>query len=156
MLYITVIRDSAEDEIFNVDALFDSAYDPEWVDNDFSRLVIRDIDKSEVVSGRIIDSPYLGCVSPTMLSGGVKCILLLAFCDMQWDGRNLGKINITSCGNNCMKWIQVISKVKDLHVYLSHLPVFDDNVYFDIVIENNGMHCTSQKDILAMWAEVGY
>ena len=57
--------------------------------------MIRDIDKSEVISAHLIESPVLGSISTKEISGGVKTLMLMAF-----DGS--GKIfNASSCGDNC-------------------------------------------------------
>lgn len=149
MLYITVVHShESEDEVWGIDAYFDNTYEPWWIDNEFARRVIREVDKSEVIAPRIIDSPYLGYVDPTHLSGGTKCILCLAFDRSQW------KFNITVCGDNCMRWIQMLSKNRDLHVYMSNLPKFSDDEHFDILIENKNIHCKNYWDVLGAWAEV--
>lgn len=152
MLYVTITPDvSLPDECWGSATYFDNAYEPWWIDNNFAKRVIEDIDESHVVAPRIIDSPYLGYVDPTHLSSGVKLILCLAFAnEKKW------KFNLTRAGDNCMRWIQMLSKEKDLYVYLSHLPRFDDSVYFEIMIENNGRLCKCQWDILTAWAEVGF
>ena len=149
MLYITVVRDlDLPDEIWDIDKYFDSAYEPEWIDNKFAKAVIRDIDKSEVVASRIIDSPYLGYIDPTHLSGGVKVILCLAFDkDSRW------KFNIARCGDNCMRWIQAISKVRDINVYDSVLHTFNDDCYFNILYTNVNILCKNQMDVFKAWAE---
>ena len=41
--------------------------------------IIRDVDKSDVVSAHLIESPVLGTISPKELSGGVKTVLLMLF-----------------------------------------------------------------------------
>lgn len=149
MLYLNVTQEIPDNVIWDIDVYFDYAYQPSWIDNDFARRVIEDVDKSHVVAPRIIDSPYLGYVDPTHLSGGVKCILCLAF-----DHTTKWKFNITVCGDNCMRWIQRLSKTKDIHVDVSHLPEFYDDTYFEIMVENVNKLCTCYDDILHAWAEV--
>lgn len=152
MLYITIVNNhDNKDEIWDIDAYFDTTYEPEWIDNDYSKFIIEKVDKSEVVAPRIIDSPYLGYVDPTHLSGGTKLILCLAFAET-----NGKKFNITRAGDNCMRWIQAISQVKDLYVYMSNLPEFYDDAYFDMLITNINKHCVCYSDVLDAWGEVTY
>ena len=40
--------------------------------------MIRDIDKSTVISAHVIESPVLGGITPKDLSGGVKTLILIA------------------------------------------------------------------------------
>lgn len=149
MLYLNVTKEIPKNVIWDIDVYFDYAYKPEWIWNDFAKRMIEDVDKSHVVAPRIIDSPYLGYVDPTHISGGVKCVLCLAF-----DPTTKWKFNITVCGDNCMRWIQLLSEFKDIRVDVTHLPKFDDDVYFNIVVENVNKLCTCYEDILDAWAEV--
>ena len=73
MLNIYVNDTNEDNTIYDIDAWFDSVYEPEWIEAPITRAMISDVDKSKVVAPRIIDSPYLGYVDPTHLSGGVKC-----------------------------------------------------------------------------------
>ncbi len=41
--------------------------------------MIRDIDRSDVVSAGIINSPFLGTIPPSRLSGGGKTLILMNF-----------------------------------------------------------------------------
>ncbi len=151
MLYIKVVHDhESDDEIWGIDSYFDNTYDNWWMDTELARRVVEDVDKSMVVNNGVIYSPYLGYIPPKELSGGVKLILCLAFDKSNW------RFNITRGGDNCMRWIQRLSEAKDLHVYMSNLPVFYDDTYFDILIENIGKHCKCYRDVLEAWAEVGH
>ena len=93
--------------------------------------MIRDVDKSEVISSRLIDSPLLGPISPRELSGGVKTLMLMTF-----DGS--GRIfNASVCGDNCAKWILKIGQKKDLTINLHHIMDFGDGL-FEIRVVNTG------------------
>lgn len=66
--------------------------------------MIKDIDKSEVISAHLIVSPILGLISKKEIFEGVKTLILMAF-------DNSGKVfNASSCGDNCAKWIVEIGK----------------------------------------------
>lgn len=117
--------------IYHPPTYFDNQYEDEWITNPFSMEMIRDVDKSEVISSRLIDSPLLGLISPRELSGGVKTLMLMAF-----DGS--GRIfNASVCGDNCAKWILKIGQKRDLTINLRHIMDFGDDP-FEIKIVNTG------------------
>lgn len=58
--------------IYNPVVYFKNCYTDDWITDPLSREMILDVDKSTVVSARIIDSPVLGAITPRELSGGVK------------------------------------------------------------------------------------
>lgn len=117
--------------IYHPPTYFDNQYNDEWITDPFSMEMIRDVDKSEVISSRLIDSPLLGPISPRELSGGVKTLMLMAF-----DGS--GRIfNASVCGDNCAKWILQIGQERDLMINLRHIMDFGDDP-FEIKIANTG------------------
>ena len=93
--------------------------------------MVKDVDQSDVISSRLIDSPVLGPVSVRELSGGVKTLILLAF------DKNQKIFNISVCGNNCAKWILKMGEKKDLTVNLRYVMNFGDEK-FEIEILNTG------------------
>ena len=120
---------------------FDNTYNPEWLNDKMVRDMVKDIDKSEVKGPRLIDSPYLGPISPKELSGGVKTLNL-----MLKDENN--KIFYGSaCGDNCAKWILKIAEVKDLTINLRHILDFGNGPY-DIYFENNKTLVTDKNSYL--------
>lgn len=56
MLYITFKE--SESVITNVDMFFDNNYEPEWLLDPFVKKIIRDIDKSDVLSENVISSLF--------------------------------------------------------------------------------------------------
>ena len=93
--------------------------------------MIKDIDKSDVVSTHLIQSPVLGPISTKEISGGVKTLILMAF-------DKSGRIfNASSCGDNCAKWIIEIGKKKDLTINLHHVMDFHSVPIFDAVMLNS-------------------
>lgn len=119
-----------ENEIYNPSMYFDNQYEDEWITNELSKSMIKDVDKSEVISSRVIDSPVLGAITPKELSGGVKTLMLMAFDDS-------GNIfNGSACGDNCAKWILKIAESKDITITLHHGMRFGAGP-FEIEILNN-------------------
>ena len=88
-----------DEAIYYPPTYFDNRYEDEWITEELSVEMIRDVDRSAVVSSHLIESPVLGPISVKELSGGVKTLMLMAFDDS-------GKIfNASACGDNCAKWI---------------------------------------------------
>jgi hypothetical protein len=106
---------------------FDNVYEDEWIEDDFVKEMIQDVDQSTVISSHIIESPVLGAITPKELSGGVKVLILMLKDDSF-------VYNMSNCGNNCAKWILKIAEKKDLTVYLQHILRFDGE--FEIEIMN--------------------
>lgn len=120
-----------EEAIYYPPVYFDNRYEDEWITEKLSVQMIKDVDKSVVISSRLIDSPVLGPISTRELSGGVKTLILMAFDDS-------GKIfNASACGDNCAKWILKIGDLKDLTINLRHIMNFGDE-NFQARILNTG------------------
>lgn len=108
---------------------FNNVYEDEWLEDDFVKEMILDVDSSKVISPHIIESPVLGAITPKELSGGVKVLILMLKDDSF-------VYNMSNCGNNCAKWILKIAEKKDLTVYLQHMLRFTGE--FEIMIMNTG------------------
>ena len=68
-----------EEAVYYPPVYFDNRYEDEWITDKQSVEIIRDVDKSDVVSTHLIESLVLGPISPKELSGGVKTVLLMLF-----------------------------------------------------------------------------
>lgn len=68
-----------EQAIYYPPAYFDNQYEDEWITEPLSVEMIKDVDRSEVISPHLIESPVLGPISVKEISGGVKTLILLAF-----------------------------------------------------------------------------
>lgn len=120
----------SENYIFNPDDFFNNTYEDEWITDSFSVEMIKDIDKSDVIGPKSIDSPFLGSIPVERLSGGVKTLIL-----MNYDSEHI--FNASACGDNCAKWILKIAEKKDLIIRLGYLMDFGKDE-FDIEIVNIG------------------
>lgn len=116
---------------------FDNVYEDEWIEDDFVKEMILDVDHSSVFSAHIIESPVLGAITPKELSGGVKVLILMLKDDSFI-------YNMSNCGNNCAKWILKIAEKKDLTVYLQHMMRFEGD--FEIKIMNTGKIVHNRKE----------
>ena len=63
--------------IYNTSVYFKNMYEDEWIIDPFAKEMILDIDKSMVLDQAVIDSPVMGKIPPTSLSGGVKTLILI-------------------------------------------------------------------------------
>lgn len=122
MLYITfgtldkLIEDDPKIRI-DPDNAFKYTFRPEWLESDFAKRMVKIIDKSEVISPYCINSPIFGQISPFMLSGGVKALLLMLNMDSY--------MYVGAMGDNCLPFVVEMSKFKDVHLGV------DGPVYFD-------------------------
>ena len=120
----------ADNYIFDPDTFFNNTYEDEWIVDDLSRKMIKDVDKSEVVGPHLIESPVLGPISQKELSGGVKTLILV-------NNDQDHVFNASACGDNCAKWLIEIGKKKDVTVRLGYFMNFGDGK-FEIEIMNTG------------------
>lgn len=131
-----------ENAIYTPSIYFNNQYEEEWLETDFAKEMIRDVDHSEVVSGHLIESPVLGPIPPERLSGGVKTLLLMAY-------EESGVIfNASACGDNCAKWILAIASKKDLTINLHHIMDFSEVQGFSALLLNSGKQVNDYKSYL--------
>ena len=130
MLKIFFGDNPGDNYIFNPDVFFNNTYEDKWITSGISKKMIKDIDRSEVKNSNIIESPFLGLISPERLSGGVKTLIL-----MQNDTEHI--FNDSACGNNCAQWILKLAKQKDITIRLGYIMDFGRSS-FDIYIVNTG------------------
>ncbi|MCD8018794.1 MAG: DUF4869 domain-containing protein [Clostridiales bacterium] len=128
---LSIFLGDMDGAIFHPPTYFDNQYEDEWITETLSVEMIKDVDKSDVIGPRLIDSPVLGPISTRELSGGVKTLILMAFDDTD------KVFNASSCGNNCAKWILKIGEMKDLTINLRHIMNFGDEA-FEAKILNTG------------------
>ena len=139
MLLIFYGEPESQNYIFNPDAFFNNTYEDEWITDPLSKQMIKDVDGSDVVGPRLIDSPFLGPVPAERLSGGVKTLMLMNF-----DTDHM--FNASACGDNCAPWILRIAQNKDLTIRLGYLMDFGKDP-FDIEIVNIRKVVHSMKEL---------
>jgi len=108
-----------EGAVYHPPVYFDNRYEDEWLAEPLAIEMVKDVDKSEIISPHLVQSPVLGPISVKELSGGVKTLMLMAF-------DKSGKVfNASACGDNCAKWILKIAEGKELTIKksssISHL-----------------------------------
>ncbi|RKI98833.1 DUF4869 domain-containing protein [bacterium D16-54] len=126
--------------IYNPVIYFKNTYTDEWITDELSKKMIKDVDRSKVIGPRIIDSPVLGGITPRELSGGVKTLIAIY--------KVPGKIfNASACGDNCAKWILKIGEMQDITINLRHLMEFGDEA-FEVKILNTGQIVHNMDELL--------
>ena len=118
------------DAIYNTSMYFKNTYLDSWFDDEFARRMIKSIDKAQVLGDGLIQSPVLGKIAPTQLSGGVKTLLLIYY-------KPEMVFNASTCGDNCAWWILRMASKRDITINLRHLMVFG-NGRFTIRVLNSG------------------
>ena len=88
----------------------------------------------------VIDSPVLGKIPPTSLSGGVKTVILI---------KNVPEkiFNASTCGDNCATWILKLSEQRNITINLRHIMNFGEGS-FNIRISNTDTVVHSMKELV--------
>ena len=116
--------------IYNTAVYFKNVYEVNWITDSFSRKMILDVDKSTVLEQAVIDSPVMGKIPPTSLSGGVKTLIL-----MKHEPEKI--FNASTCGDNCAKWILEMAKVQDFTINLRHIMDFGEGKFEIRILNTN-------------------
>lgn len=128
------------DAIYNTAVYFKNTYHDSWITNPLSVQMIKDVDKSDVVSESVIESPMLGSITPLALSGGVKTLMLVNF-----DRKHV--FNASTCGDNCAKWLLKIAEKRKVVINLHHVMDFGKEP-FKIKVLNNGKIVKNMCELL--------
>ncbi len=117
-----------KDVVYNTSLFFKHQYDPKWLEDEEVQQMITDIDKSKVLGSHAIESPVMGIIPPTSLSGGVKTLILIKEMPEQL-------FNASNCGDNCAGWLLRIGEEQDVTVNLRHIMDFGEKP-FEIHVVN--------------------
>ena len=126
--------------IYNTATYFINSYRSSWITDPYTVSIIKDVNRSDVVSENVIESPVLGPISPLQLSRGVKTLLLMRF-----DRKHI--FNASNCGDNCAKWILDIAKDRKLVVNLYHVMDFGRED-FKIKVVNSGYIAHNMAELI--------
>lgn len=129
-----------DDAVYDTNTYFNNTYKDSWITKDLSMQIIKDIDKSDVIDGNSIKSPIFNVMSPKQLSGGAKTLILVA--------NNRNKVfNVSTCGDNCAKWLLKIADEKAITVNLRHIMNFGNNE-FKIKIKNTNKIVKNMEELV--------
>lgn len=131
----------ADRYIFDPGIFFNNTYEDDWITDPLSVEMIKDIDQSDVISPKLIDSPFLGPIPPERIARGTKALIL-----MKHDDKHI--FNASACGDNCAKWILRIGQEKDdLLIRLGYLMDFGEQP-FEIKIDNLGLIVHNRRELI--------
>ena len=125
--------------IYNTEIYFKNKYKERWLLDPLAQEMIKSIDKSTVINGKMIDSPFLGLIPPTRLSGGVKTLILI-----QNEPKTV--FNASTCCDKCAKWLLTLAKDRDITINLNHLMDFGKD--FEVYIINEKKTVTNMLDFV--------
>jgi len=143
---LSVYYGDMPEAIYNPALFFKNSYSDDWITDELSKEMIRDVDKSEVIGPRIIDSPVLGGITPRELSGGVKTLI----CIYKRPDR---VFNASACGDNCAKWLLEIGKRQNVTINLRHLMDFGEKE-FTIKVLNTDQTVHNMDELLPIAAMI--
>ena len=142
---LKIFYGAMKDSIYNTASYFKYDYEDDWIVDPFVRDMIYDVDKSIVLDSGVIDSPVLGKIPPTGLSGGIKTLILVKF--------EKDKIfNASTCGDNCAKWFLKIAEKEDRIINLHHLMDFGKEG-FEILIMNTNQIVHTRMELVSIAGE---
>lgn len=118
---------------------FDNTYEDDWMTDPFTSEMLADIDKSRVIGPNLVINEVLGPIPPTMISGGVKTLMLIK-------NRPDMIFNATSCGDNCSKWLLRIGETIDVTVCLEY-PMEFPQVDMNVLVLNDNSIAKTWEDI---------
>ena len=122
-----------ENTLVDIPGYFDGVFEDGWIISDISKKIIKEVDKSNVLYARVIDSPVLGPITPREISGGAKGLILMAHDDDMLDRYFYGE----QFGDNTLPLMLEISKTRDIKVALNHIFRFPKDMDAPILIENS-------------------
>lgn len=144
---LNVIIGRPEGEVYETARYFDALFEEEWMNHDIIKDIIKDIDKSEMVSSRLIQNDTYGSFFPKDLSDGTKTlILMLNFPDMIFNG--------SQCGDNCCKWMIKVGELVSPIIAVHHIHKFSKDAEFEIRILNDNSIVRNSEEYFEKFLEV--
>ena len=127
------------------DAFFNLKFDRKLLLEDFSRRVIKGVDKSEVFDENVIISPVLGGILPEKLSRGTKNLLIAKYYHDKI-------INWCFMGDNCISYLCEIANSSDIEI---NATCFYNPFYYGykgkVRVVNDGSYVDNIDDFLDAW-----
>ena len=139
---LNIFYGDMKEAVYNTASYFKYDYEEGWIVDPMVKEMIKDVDKSTVISSGIIDSPVLGKIPPIGLSGGVKTLILVKFEPEK-------VFNVSTCGDNCAPFILKLAKKKNLTINLRHLMDFGKKKFpVDVKVLNTGDVVHSMEELM--------
>lgn len=138
-IVLNVYYGDMPEAVYNTAVFFKNDYEDEWITDPRVKEMIEDVDHSSVIDSGVIKSPVLGSITPLGLSGGVKTLILVLF-----EPKKI--FNVSTCGDNCAKWLLKIASQEDRTVNLRHIMDFGKEP-FQINVLNAGRIVHSMAEL---------
>lgn len=128
-------------QIYGIDGYFNYNHLPEWAEDKLVQDILEDIDKCTYIGDGLFKHPDLGYRRLTDMSGGSKCLIYM-----------LKRPNLiirgSSMGENCAKWVEVISDINDVTMSLGYpMPLNPANTKDGIFCINSGKLMLTHDDM---------
>ena len=123
---------------------FDNWLDDSCLETEFAKRIVKAIDKSDLISKNLVQSPVIGAVPPSFLSGGTKSLLILKYSD--------NVMSITAFGKNCYPYIIEISKDKDITIHSNNaFRIFECGDLDMVLVLNDDSYVYSDEELIQKW-----
>lgn len=134
-----------EEQIISIGSFFNFEYEKEWNRDKMVQDILADIDKC-VYLGEQFEEFYkhdtLGIRRITQMSGGSKNLILML-------KKPIFVFRGSSCGENCIPWIERIGSIVDFVMTLEHCMILDpENVKGGILCLNDNEMIKDKEDFL--------
>jgi hypothetical protein len=126
------------------DNFFDFEYAPEWLETDFAKRAVKEIDKSDLIGPNLIQSPILGPIPPAMLSGGVKAVI------MAREQPGLRKYSSILFGDNCLRLLLEAAEDRDITIVFENWLTFPDDLDWKIYFVNIDKYVKTNEDFITV------
>lgn len=124
------------------DGWFRSQFDESYLTTDFSKRVIKEVDKNEVKNQYMILSPILGFIPPEYISSSAKLIIMLMY-------ENDKVFDIDYCDNTYTSLLAEVASQRDVTVQAKVFKYFYRSGYRGkIHILNDNSYVNSDLDLL--------
>ena len=133
-----------------VKSYFNNVLEDKYLETDFAKKVVKEIDNSDLINKNLVISPVIGSIPPSMISGGSKALIILNFTDEI--------IPLYLMGENCYPILANISKDKDVTVTTDSTVRFfelSNNNLDKIHILNDDSYVYTDKELVRKCVELG-
>lgn len=127
---------------------FEHWLDDKYIESDFAKRVVKEIDNSELVNANLTISPVLGGIPTSKISGGAKALICIMYTDIIF--------GLSQMGENCYSVLADICKEKDVTMIadIALLP-FSWGDFGKIHFLDDDSYVTSDKDYLRVYHKLG-
>ena len=139
--------ENRRDFIRSPDATFDGWYKDEWLESDFGRKIITELEQIPMIYPSVKMSIHAVCAVSQISTGG-KNLFLCKYLDR----KNL----LTRMGDNCFPYLMDIAEEKDVYMIATSYRTFTDEILRgrSIYLEDLGILVSNQNDYMSAMIKV--